>query len=64
MNAPTTETHQMHDEETTVPTTREENAVMDAMLQAGKLDDRYAMYLEMMNVPVEDILTYDEWLNK
>ena len=33
------------------------------MLAMGRLDDRYALYLEMMKGTGEYIKSYDEWLD-
>lgn len=51
------------DEETTIPLSKEEQAEYDERLQAGRLDDRYSIYLEMMKGSGQYIKTYDEWLD-
>lgn len=49
-----------HDEETTVPMTREEARDLAEALGAGTLEDRFRIFLEFTDTPI----TFDEWLNK
>jgi hypothetical protein len=48
------------DEETTVPTTPQEDSAMNEMLQAGPLWDRFQIFLEFTDEPI----TFDEWLDR
>ena len=50
----------MSNEETTVPTTREEDRDWSEATSGGKLDDRYEIYLSFTDV--NPVLSFDEWL--